>query len=164
MSCTSPEESSGVLQKEHGCRPSKAQIILPQFRQFGAVVKTGWIRPLQLHFVASFRFADDSVGFVVSSSCAMAAVRSAMLFVFVVVDDDNDDGGGAADEDDGFVEALLCTVGFFVSAVFALRVVKLSEIRYPDADGGGLGFFWGVLAVAPVVVVDAVVAAERRWT
>jgi hypothetical protein len=55
-------------------------MILPQFRQFGAVSKRGWIDALQGHFLRSL----DSDGFVESSSAAMAAVRSPTLDVVIV--------------------------------------------------------------------------------
>lgn len=55
-------------------------MILPQLRQFGAVVKSGWIEALHGHL----RRSVDSFGLVESSSAAIADVRSDMLDVVVV--------------------------------------------------------------------------------
>lgn len=55
-------------------------MILPQFRQFGAVVKSGWIEALHGHL----RRSEDSFGLVESSNAAIADVRSDMFEVVVV--------------------------------------------------------------------------------
>lgn len=70
----------GLLQKEHGCRPSNAHMILPQLRQLGAVVNNGWIEALHGHF----RRSVDREGLVESSNAAIAVVRSLMLEVEVL--------------------------------------------------------------------------------
>jgi len=80
MSFTCSRDRIGASQNEQGCKPSSAQIILPQLRQLGAVEKSGWIEALQSHL----RRSDDSEGFVDSSRAAIAEVRSAMLEVVVV--------------------------------------------------------------------------------
>lgn len=56
-------------------------MILPQVRQFGAVVNSGCIEALHVHFLRS----EDSDGFVAISKAAIAAVRSDTLVVVVVV-------------------------------------------------------------------------------
>lgn len=71
----------GLSQKEHGCSPSSAHMILPQLRQLGAVVNKGWIEALQGHL----RRSDDRDGFVESSRAAMAVVKSLILEVVAVV-------------------------------------------------------------------------------
>jgi len=55
-------------------------MIFPQFRQLGAGVKSGWMEALQEHFRRPF----INAGFVETSSAAMAAVKSAMLWVMSV--------------------------------------------------------------------------------
>lgn len=71
----------GLSQKEQGCSPSSAHMILPQLRQLGAVVKSGWMEALQGHL----RRSDDRDGFVESSRAAMAVVKSLILEVVAVV-------------------------------------------------------------------------------
>ncbi len=71
----------GASQNEHGWSPSRAQIIFPQFRQLGAVSKSGCIEALHVHFLLWF----DRVGFVDTSKAAIAAVKSATFAVVVVV-------------------------------------------------------------------------------
>lgn len=56
-------------------------MILPQFRQFGAVENSGWIDALHVHFLR----CEDNVGFVANSKAAIAAVKSETLVVVVVV-------------------------------------------------------------------------------
>ena len=95
-------------------------MILPQLRQFGAGAKSGWIEAKQEHFRDSLL----RVGFVDTSSAAIAAVKSEMLVVvreflewLVVV-------------------LLLCRVEDF--AALDLTFGNKSESIGPDAEGGGL--------------------------
>ena len=80
MPFTWSRDNIGESQKEQGCNPSRAHMIFPQLRQFGAVVNSGCIDALQSHFLRS----EDNLGLVESSKAAIADVRSAMLDVVVV--------------------------------------------------------------------------------
>lgn len=130
-----------MLQKVQGPRPSRTQIILPQFRQLGAEVRRGWRVARQSHFRAALSAAEgEREGFVWSSRARMAESRSERaveapcmgvpperaIFVF--------EGGLAGEEvregwGDGFWEGLREVV----------RTFGRSEIREPAAEGG----FWG---------------------
>jgi hypothetical protein len=122
MICTCSLERMGLSQKEHGWRPSKAQIILPHDRQFGAVSNSGCIEALQLHFL----LPEESDGFVLSSRAAIAEVRSLILEVVVDL--------CGVDEPELWV-------AFFAALDFTFG---RSEIREPDADGGNLGCAGGL--------------------
>jgi hypothetical protein len=117
MVCTCSLERIGLSQKEHGCRPSRAQMILPQDKQFGAVSNRGCIEALHWHF----RLSEESDGFVLSSREAIADVRSLMLEVLVVLCG---------------VEAPELCAGVLGGLDFKFG---RSEIREPAADGGNLG-------------------------
>jgi hypothetical protein len=74
-----------VSQNEQGWRlfPSRAQMIFPQLRQFGAGVKRGWMVALQGHVI----FLVDLEGLVVRSRRDMADVRSDISSVVLSVDE-----------------------------------------------------------------------------
>lgn len=117
MVCTCSFESMGLSQKEHGCRPSNAHMILPHDKQLGAVSNKGCTDALHGHF----RRSEDSDGFVLSSRAAIAEVRSLMLEVIVTLC-----GVEEPELCAGFLEVLDFTFG-------------RSDIREPEADGGSFG-------------------------
>lgn len=96
-------------------------MILPQLRQFGAGAKSGWMAAKQEHFRDSLL----RVGFVDTSSAAIAAVRSDMLVVVKEF------------LDWLVVVLLLCRVEEDFAAL-DLTFGNKSESIGPDAEGGGL--------------------------
>lgn len=103
-------------------------MILPQFRQFGAVSNKGWMEALQVHFLLSF----DKVGLVDSSRAAIDAVKSATLEVVVAEGPpfcgvELPDCGSECDGCAGFFDCL--------DRTFAN---PKSDIKFPDAEGGNL--------------------------
>jgi hypothetical protein len=126
MEVTWDLERRGAPQKEQGWRPSSAQMILPQLRQFGAGVKSGWMVALQGHLRGGWEGRD---GLVESSRAEMADVRSAIEEVVVVFVA----GGGWRGLD------VPEWKDFF--AVLVLTLWRWSDMRLPEADGGSL-VFW----------------------
>jgi hypothetical protein len=87
MDCISAQERRGDPHEEQGWRPSSAQMILPQDRQFGAGVKRGCRVAAQ----EQVREEVEREGFVESSRAAMAEVRSeieeVVVWLFLLVFD-----------------------------------------------------------------------------
>ena len=72
MSCAL---NNAELQNVHGPMPSFTQMILPQFRQFGAASSSGCLVAIQLHFRLLLS-CEARVGFVWISSALIADSRS----------------------------------------------------------------------------------------
>ena len=123
----------GEEQNEQGWRPSRAQIILPQDRQFGAGLKRGCSVAAQPHLRGA-EVLLGCVGLVLSSRLAMAEVRSERLVV-VVFDFELAWERGVDVPDVGWeVEGL----GEWCLGLDCLeRTLGMkSDIREPEADGG----------------------------
>jgi hypothetical protein len=97
-------------------------MILPQERQLGAAAKSGWSDALHVHLRGVLEV--DKEGLVVSSRAEMAEVKSEMEDVVVVVP-----------PRDGEDETLW--PWFFLWACLDRTLGRYSEIRLPEADGGG---------------------------
>lgn len=109
---------------------------LPQFKQFGAVAKSGWIEALQSHL----RRSVDNLGLVESSSAAIAEVRSAMLEVVVEAPLSRPTFGVAVP--DCGCDCDVC-VGFLPCLA---RTLGRSEINLPEAEEGDSGLALPVVA------------------
>ena len=77
MDVISAEERRGVLQNVQGPRPSFTQMILPQFRQFGAAARRRWRVALQEQARAEADWVEElREGLVWTSRVRIAESRS----------------------------------------------------------------------------------------
>lgn len=126
MPWISRADRRGVPQNVHGPKPSLTQITLPQFRQFGAAANKGWRVAMQLHFreaaegrrdvlvlISRVRIAESRAERVVEEPCMDWPPVMVTLVCLGL-------GGGC--EGVGF-DFGLCR----------------SDIRAPEAEGGGFG-------------------------
>lgn len=140
MAATSEEERRGCPQNVQGPMPSFTHITLPQFRQLGAAARRGWrvARQVQRRDEGS----AEREGFVWSSRVRMAESRS-----WRVVD-------APCIELPPATLILVLGAGEEVldDVREPVRTFGRSEIRCPDAEGGGLA-----------AVVDAAGATFGNW-
>ena len=108
-----------------GPRPSFTQIILPQLRQLGAAVRSGWrvARQVQRRVEGEV----DRVGLVCSSRDWIAESKSERVV----------EAPCMAGPPVRVIFVLFCGAGDAVRGVF-VRTLGRSEIRGPEAEGGGL--------------------------
>ena len=108
-----------------GPMPSLTQMILPQFRQFGAVARSGWRVAKQVQRRAAVSVEEEREGLVWISRARIAESRSLRVVEAPCMEVPP--------------ETAILVVGLGELAREVVRTLGKEEMRAPAADGGGLG-------------------------